>query len=59
MQVLQASANKLGVKTPNLDKLLNDMNSYMQKFTDIFKNGGRLPDGTTAQMLKEKEVIAH
>lgn len=52
MQVLQASANKLGVKTPNLDKLLNDMNSYMQKFTDIFKNGGRLPDGTTAQMLK-------
>ena len=52
MQTLQASANKLGVKTPNLDKLLNDMNSYMQKFTDIFKNGGRLPDGTTAQMLK-------
>ena len=52
LQALQTSANKLGVKTPNLDKLLNDMNDYMQKFTAIFRNGGRLPDGTTAQMLK-------
>lgn len=52
LQALQSTANKLGLKTPNLDKLLNDMNDYMQKFTAIFKNGGRLPDGTTAQMLK-------
>ena len=52
LQSLQSRANGLGVKTPNLDKLLNDMNGYMQKFADIYRNGGRLPDGTTSQMLK-------
>ncbi len=52
LQSLQSRANGLGVKTPNLDKLLNDMNGYMQKFANIYRNGGRLPDGTTSQMLK-------
>lgn len=52
LQALQSQANKLGVKTPNLDKLLQDMDGYMQKFTAIFRNGGHLEDGTTAQMLK-------
>lgn len=52
LQLLQSQANKLGVKTPNLDKLLQDMDGYMQKFATIFKNGGHLDDGTTAQMLK-------
>ncbi len=52
LQKLQGMANGLGVKTPNLDKLLNDMNGYMQKFASIYRNGGRLPDGTTSQMLK-------
>ena len=52
LQALQSQANKLGVKTPNLDKLLLDMDGYMQKFATIFKNGGHLDDGTTAQMLK-------
>lgn len=52
LQALQSQANKLGVKTPNLNKLLQDMDGYMQKFTAIFRNGGHLEDGTTAQMLK-------
>lgn len=54
LQALQSQANKLGVKTPNLDKLLQDMDGYMQKFTAIFRNGGHLEDGTTAQMLKDE-----
>lgn len=52
LQALQSQANKLGVKTLNLDKLLQDMDGYMQKFTANFRNGGHLEDGTTAQMLK-------
>ena len=52
LQTLQKNANALGVKTPNLDKLINDMNGFMQKFADIYRNGGHLSDGTTAQALK-------
>lgn len=52
LQTLQKNANAIGVKTTNLDKLLNDMSVFMQKFVDIFRNGGHLQDGTTSQMLK-------
>lgn len=50
---LQATANKLGLKTPDLDKLLSQMNAYKKDFEDILSNGGRLHDGSTAQMVKE------
>ena len=52
LQTLQKTAKGLGIKTPNLDKLINDMNGFIQKFADIFRNGGHLQDGTTSQMLK-------
>lgn len=54
MRALQSAANKMGVTTPNLDKLLKDMEEYQRKFTSIYNNGGRLSDGTTAQMLRSE-----
>ena len=51
---LQSKAGKAGILTPGLDKLISDMDRYMRKFQQIYQNGGRLQDGTTAQMLKSE-----
>lgn len=51
---LQSKAGKAGILTPDLDSLIKDMEKYMRKFQQIYQNGGRLPDGTTAQTLKSE-----
>ncbi len=55
LRTLQTQASNSGILTPNLDKLITDMERYLSKFREIIANGGRLNDGSTTSAMVRAE----
>lgn len=55
LRTLQTQASHSGILTPNLDKLITDMERYLSKFREIIANGGRLNDGSTTSAMVKAE----